>query len=117
MGIDGEALYINENMERLTKGLRSESVQDISLGSHPIFVESGSGTYQGWTIPVDTDGKGSPMHRERYPAEDSLYQKLDMYKLTKREKELTVLVLQGYSNRNIAESIYYDSLGFLDGKF
>jgi DNA-binding NarL/FixJ family response regulator len=57
-------------------------------------------------IPAGTDEKGRPMHPKLSPDEDSLDQKLDMYKLTRREKELTVLVLQGYSNRGIAESLY-----------
>lgn len=103
---DENPLYMNENTERLMKGIKLASVPNTILGSYPTFFESGSVPYQGWTIPVGTDKKDRPMHPERYPAEDSLYQKLDTYKLTRREKELTVLVLQGCSNRGIAESLY-----------
>jgi DNA-binding CsgD family transcriptional regulator len=106
MGKNIDPLYANENTERLMEGIKSASVQNISHGPYPSFFESGAGAYHGWTIPVGTNRKGRPMHTEPCPADDSLYQKLDMYKLTKREKELTVLVLQGYSNRNIAESLF-----------
>ena len=98
--------YMNEKTERLMKGIELASVPYTSLGTYPTFFESGSGPCQGWMIPAGTDEKDTRVHPERSPAEDSLYQKLDIYKLTRREKELTVLVLQGYSNRGIAESLY-----------
>jgi DNA-binding CsgD family transcriptional regulator len=105
-GEDSDQLYIYENMERLIKGIRLGSVPDHSLGSYPTFFESGSGTYRGWTLPVGTDKKWGLTHLEPSADGDSIHQKLNMYKLTRREKELTVFVLKGYSNRNIAESLH-----------
>jgi DNA-binding CsgD family transcriptional regulator len=104
LGEYGAQPNTNENTERLTKG--SASVPDSGLGSYPTLFESGTGTYQGWTLPDGTDKKARLTHLESYFDADSLHQKFNMYKLTKREIELTTLVLKGYSNRKIAESLY-----------
>jgi DNA-binding CsgD family transcriptional regulator len=99
-------LHVNENTERLIEGIHSAPDPDPGPGSYPTFFDREAGTYQGRTGPDSTDEKGRLMHLESYFDEDSLHQKFDRYKLTKREKELTTLVLNGYSNRNIAESLY-----------
>jgi DNA-binding CsgD family transcriptional regulator len=98
--------HINEKMELLIKGIRLGSVPGHRLGSYPTFFENGSGTSRGWTMPVDREKKKGLTHREPSSDGDSIHQYLDIHKLTRREKELTVLVLKGYSNRNIAESLY-----------
>ncbi len=106
LGEYGTPLHVNENSERLIKGIHSASVPDPGLGSNPTFFESGTSTCQAPTVPDGTDKKGRLTHLDSYFDEDSLHQKFDMYKLTRREKELTTLVLKGYSNRKIAESLY-----------
>lgn len=99
-------LHLNENTERLIEGIHSAPDPDPGPSSYPTFFDREAGTYQGRTGPDSTDEKGRLIHLESYFDEDSLHQKFDRYKLTKREKELTTLVLNGYSNRNIAESLY-----------
>jgi DNA-binding CsgD family transcriptional regulator len=104
LGEYGAPLHVNENTEKLIEGIRSASDPDPGPGSYPD--KSGTGTYQGRTVPDGTDKKTRLTHLESYFDEYSLHQKFDMYKLTRREKELTTLVLKGYSNRRIAESLY-----------
>jgi len=106
LGEYGAPPNTNKKKERLTKGILSPSIPNSGLGSDPTFFESGAGTYQGLTVPDGTDTKGRLTHLESYFDEYSLHQKFDMNKLTKREKELATLVIKGYSNRKIAESLY-----------
>ncbi|HVO65297.1 MAG TPA: LuxR C-terminal-related transcriptional regulator [Syntrophales bacterium] len=103
---DSDQFSLNENLERLLKGIRLGSVPNHNLGSYPAFFQGGLGTYRGLTLPASADKKVRLTHHEASSSSESINQKLDMHKLTRREKELTILVLKGYSNRNIAESLH-----------
>ncbi len=105
LGEYGSPIQLNQNTKRLIEGIHPASPEP-GLGSYPTFLEGGTDTYRGWTVPDGTDKKARLTHLEPYFDEDSLHQKFDMFKLTRREKELTTLVLRGYSNRKIAESLY-----------
>ncbi len=105
-GEDKDQFYINENLEQLIKGFRPGSVTDNNLPFYPALFQAESGTYRGWTLPGSTDKKEGLTDLNTYCDGDRIHQTPDMHKLTRREKELAVLVLKGYSNRNIAESLY-----------
>jgi DNA-binding CsgD family transcriptional regulator len=71
--------------------------------SDPVFFKSRSGTYRVRTLPLGRNGNGKVVLLERYPPEHRLQSKLEDSKLSRREKEIAVLTIQGYSNREIAE--------------
>ncbi len=94
----GDATSLRENA---TSRHRKDTAERLGM-----VIDSGAGTDHGGTLPVGTDTTDRLAHLESYFDEDSIHHKFDMYNLSRRENELTLLVLKGYSNRDIAESLY-----------
>lgn len=94
----GDATSLRENA---TSHHRKDTVERPGM-----VIESWAGTDHGGMLPVGTDTTDRLAHLESYFDEDSIHHKFDMYNLSRRENELTLLVLKGYSNRDIAESLY-----------
>lgn len=108
IGEDGRPFYVNDAARLALKGMPVERIPDPGLGSAAAFFKSRSGTYRVRSVPIGIGRgcRGRLMLLERYPAEHRLHPKLDGFKLSRREKEIAVLVIQGYSNREIADQLF-----------
>ena len=103
IGKDGRPFFVNDTAKRLLKGVPAESIPDPGRNSGPVLFKSRSGSYRVRTMPLGRNGNGKVVLLERYPPEHRLQSKLENSKLSRREKEIAVLAVQGYSNREIAE--------------
>jgi len=103
IGEDGRTLFVNDAAKQLLKGRPVESIPDPGMSPNPVFFKSKSGTYRVRTMPLRRNGKGKVVLLERYPPEHRLQPKLTDLKLSRRESDMAVFVVQGYSNREIAE--------------
>ena len=105
IGEDGRPFHMNGAARQLLKGNPVESIPDPGLSPDPIFYKDKStpGTYRVRTMPLRRNGKGKVILLERYPPEHRLHSKLADFKLSRRETEIAMLAIQGYSNREIAE--------------
>lgn len=102
IGEDGRPFLMNDTARQLLKGVPVESIPDPGMNSGPVFYKSKSGTYRVRTMPFGKDRNGKVILLERYPPEHRLHPKLADFRLSRRESEIAVLVVQGYSNREIA---------------
>lgn len=103
IGEDGRKLFVNDAAKRLLMGRPVESIPDPGMSPNPVFFKSRSGTYRVRAMPLRRNGKGKVVLLERYPPEHRLQPKLTDLKLSRRESDMAVFVVQGYSNREIAE--------------
>jgi DNA-binding CsgD family transcriptional regulator len=103
IGEDGRKLFVNDAAKRLLMGRPVEAIPDPGISPNPVFFKSKSGTYRVRTMPLRRNGKGKVVLLERYPPEHRLQPKLTDLKLSRRESDMAVFVVQGYSNREIAE--------------
>jgi DNA-binding CsgD family transcriptional regulator len=103
IGEDGRHFFVNDAAKRLLSGRPVESIPDPGMSPNPVFFKSKSGTYRVRTMPLRRNGKGKVVLLERYPPEHRLQGKLADFKLSRRETEIAMLAIQGYSNREIAE--------------
>jgi len=106
IGEDGRKLFVNDAAKQLLKGRPVESIPDPGMSPNPVFFKSKSGTYRVRTMPLRRNGKGKVVLLERYPPGQRLQPKLADFKLSGREREIAVLSIQGYSNREIAEQSF-----------
>jgi DNA-binding CsgD family transcriptional regulator len=106
IGEDSKPIYMNDVARLALKGIPVERIPDPGLGSDPAFFRSRSGTYRVRTVPIGRGWKGRLILLERYPAEHGMHSKFADFKVSRREKEIAVLVIQGYSNREIAGQLF-----------
>jgi DNA-binding CsgD family transcriptional regulator len=103
IGKDGRPFFVSDTAKRLLKGVPAESIPDPGMGPDPVFYKCKSGAYRVRTMPLGRNGSGKVVLLERYPPEHRLHPKFAELKLSGRESEIATLVVQGYSNREIAE--------------
>jgi DNA-binding CsgD family transcriptional regulator len=103
IGEDGRKLFVNDAAKKLLMGRPVESIPDPGMSPNPVFFKSKSCTYRVRTMPLRRNGKGKVVLLERYPPENRLQPKFADFKLSRRESDIAVFVVQGYSNREIAE--------------
>jgi len=106
IGKDGRTFYKNDTAKQLLNGIPGESIPDPGLNPNPVFYKSKSGTYRVRTLPLDRYRKGRVVLLERYPPEHRLHPKFAESRLSRRESEIAAFVVQGYSNREIAEMTF-----------
>jgi len=103
IGKDGSPFCMNRTAKQLLKGRPVESIPDPGMSPNPVFFKSKSGTYRVRSLPLGKDRKGKVVLLERYPPENRLQPKFADFKLSRRESDMAMFVVQGYSNREIAE--------------
>lgn len=106
IGEDGSPFYTNDEARKILRGIPAGSIPDPGLSSSPALIHTRAGTYQVRTMPLGNSGKGKVIFLERHPPEDRLQAKLADSDLSRREREIAVHVVQGYSNREIAERLF-----------
>jgi len=103
IGENGRPFFFNESARQLLKGTPAESIPDPGMKPGPSFYRTKSGTYRVRTVPLSNKRKGRVVLLERYPPEHRLHPKFAGSRLSRREIEIAEFVVQGYSNREIAE--------------
>lgn len=106
IGENGKHFFMNDSARNLLGGIPVESIPDPGIGPDPVYYRCKAGTYRVRTMPLTRHGKGRVVVLERYPPNHKLRTKLDGSGLSRRETEICVLVIQGYSNREIAERLF-----------
>lgn len=103
IGTDGLPYYLNDTAKRLLGKNPLSSIPDPGLCPDASFLRTKSGTYRVRTLPLTRHGKGKVVLLERYPPKHRLHPKFAELGLSMRESEIAALVVQGYSNGEIAE--------------
>lgn len=107
----GKPVFMNVTAREALKGSAVENIPDPGLGSGAAFFKNGPFTFRVRTVPASRWKKGKFILLDPHPPTrvlDSALGRLEpaRYKLSRREKEIAVLVIQGRSNREIAESLF-----------
>ena len=103
---DGQVLYMNSEAKNLLKGRQSRITPMPEHDMTYMLCPSGEGRYR---IRIE---KTCETHDEKVvfieliPSECNLLQKLSDLGLTLRQQEITVLAIQGLSNREMAEQLF-----------
>ncbi|MDA8087805.1 MAG: helix-turn-helix transcriptional regulator [Nitrospiraceae bacterium] len=102
----GLPVFMNDAARQAIKGTSAEHIPDPGLGSGAAFFKNGSSTFRVRTVPLcNRNKKGKFILLEPHPPSHRLDPGLDRFNLSRREKEIAVLVIQGHSNREIAERL------------
>ncbi|MDA8388953.1 MAG: helix-turn-helix transcriptional regulator [Nitrospiraceae bacterium] len=109
-GEDGRRLYVNDAARRALKEIPPESIPDPGLSPEPVFFKNGPHAFRIRTMPFGMPfkkgGNVKIMLLEPCPPRHKFNSKLDDLGLSRREKDITALAVQGHSNREIAERLF-----------
>ena len=102
----GSPVFMNDAARQAIRGAALEHVPDPGFGPGAAFFKNGARTFRMRTVPLCNRKKGKFILLEPAPPVHRLDLGLDRFKLSHREKEIAVLVIQGHSNRGIAERLF-----------
>ncbi|MBI3753455.1 MAG: hypothetical protein HY266_05320 [Deltaproteobacteria bacterium] len=105
IGKDGKLFYMNETAKQIVGKMPLDKIPDPGIGYGPVFFKRKRKGYRVRTVPADTRQKGKMILLERYPANPQMSVRSTRLGLSTREEEVAALVIQGYTNREIAEKL------------
>lgn len=106
VGEDGKPFYMNETARLVLKGKPAKIIPAPGLGAAPAFFRDGSCTWGVRTVPLGKGKKkGKVIILERHLPEHKLHPRLAEFHLSRREEEVAMPVVQGFSNLDIAEKL------------
>jgi DNA-binding CsgD family transcriptional regulator len=106
IGTGNTPLFINDIAKQALSGMSAAMIPDPGLSAYPVYFKSNMGTYRVQTKTVRPGIKEKVILLEPVPSQNHLRMKLADSGLTPRQEEIAVLVIRGYSNREIAEKLY-----------
>ncbi len=102
---DGSVRLMNGIAKRALNGRHVKSIPDSNSGAPTLF-RTDIGLYRVRSMPVRWVGKEKIIILEPLPSKRIIGQQFDGYGLTRREQEITGLVIQGWANKEIAEHLF-----------
>lgn len=102
---DGHPVYMNEEAKRIVGKMPLNKIPDPGFGSMPVFLKRNRKTYRVRTFPVEIRQKRKVILLERHPQANPISDRFSGFGLSSREKEIADLVIQGQTNRKIAEEL------------
>ncbi len=102
----GEPVFMNGAAKQAMKGAALKQVPDPGFDPGAAFFKNGGRTFRVRTVPACKWRKGKFILLEPDPPAPRLSAGLERFKLSGREKEIAILVIQGHSNREIAERLF-----------
>lgn len=105
LGGDGTVLLMNDAARRALNGHPLQLIPNPDLGAEPALFQTSAGLYKVRSTPVRWGGKDKILILEPLPSQRIIGEKLAGFGLTKREQEIAALVIRGWGNREIAESL------------
>ena len=103
--IDGAPVFMNNPAKKAIKGSSIKCVPDPGFGTDSVFFKNGAQTFRVRTVPASGNSIGKFVLLEPHPPVHIMTPRVDHFKLSPREKEISALVIQGHSNREIAERL------------
>ncbi len=110
----GGLLFINNAAKEALGERAAATVPDPGLGSRAAFFRNGSRAYRVRTVPISKKKGGKFIVLEPHPSGQKFTEKLESFRLSGREKEVAALVIQGHSNREVAEQLFISEMTVKD---
>ena len=95
---------MNEEAKRALNGRPVASVPDPGLSGDPIFFQGEKGTYR--VRVISQRGIGKTILLQPLPASSDFHRRMEQFALTRRQKEIALFILRGFSNREIADRLF-----------
>lgn len=106
IGSNRNPLYINDKARLALAGMPVSAILDNGDGTNPAFFHSKRWAYRIRTMPIDNGRIKTIILMEPLPAEENLRPKLINLGLSKREVEIVILAIQGFSYQEIAQRLF-----------
>ena len=106
LGPNGEIRLMNDAARRALNGRSVQSIPQPSLSAKPTLFHTENGIYRVSSTPVHHGSSEQMILLEPQPSQRTIAPLLEHWGLTKRQQEITGLVLQGLSNREIADRLF-----------
>lgn len=104
MGADGQPRSMNEAARRALNGSPVKTLPDPGWGAGPALFRTATRTYRIRTVCKGRQGK--TLLLEPIPAGEDLQVRLKVFGLSRREEEIALLAIRGFSNHEIAERLF-----------
>lgn len=106
LGPDGEIRLMNDEARRALNGRSLQAIPRPSFSPDPTMFHTENGFYRVRSIPMRLGSKEQIILLEPLPTKRTIAPLLERCGLTKRQQEITGLVLQGLSNHEIADRLF-----------
>ncbi len=102
----GNPCFLNSAAKMALRGASVGALPDPGNGTAAAYFRRGRSTYRVRTVPVSGKNGGKFFLLEPYPATHPLFAGRKCHGLSEREKDVAALVVQGRSNREVAEQLF-----------
>ncbi len=107
-------LFVNNAAKEALGKRKAETIPDPGLGPMATFFRNRSRTYRVRSVPISIKKGGKFIVLEPHPSNPMRTRQLDSFSLSRREKEVTALVIHGHSNREVAERLFISEMTVKD---
>ena len=102
---NGKAFYTSPEAARILKKKQFDRLIDPGLGIRPAYARSGGRCYRIRTLPLGRRANGKIVMLDPHPSEHQIRPNVEGFKLSARETEVALLVIQGLTNREVGERL------------